>query len=353
MPHLIPSIPTMSLGHGAAGHSMPDKLKAAAEAGFKGIEVFYACLEHFSVSQEPASLSPQDKLRAAARETKRIAEELGLKIFVLQPLLNYEGIKDEKEHETRLEEAKFRFELCALLGCDMMQIPANFRLDDGISGAEEDIVRDLQELADAGLAHDPPVRFVYESMAWSTYNYTWQQGWNIVQKVDRPNFGFVLDAFHIAGFEYADPTVPGGVRPDGPARLAASLAELVKTVPASKIWYLQLVDAERLDPPLLPLGAPSPREEERGKTFSEYHVDGQQPRMSWSRNCRVFPEETEQGAYMPIAEVFEAFLKTGFEGYVSFELFNRFISHSDPSIPQDHARRGWQSWKRLQNKLKL
>lgn len=32
------AIPTMSLGHGAAGHTLHDKLHAAKDAGFRGIE---------------------------------------------------------------------------------------------------------------------------------------------------------------------------------------------------------------------------------------------------------------------------------------------------------------------------
>ncbi|GAA6003503.1 hypothetical protein JCM10207_000364 [Rhodosporidiobolus poonsookiae] len=333
MSRLIPSIPTMSLGQGAAGHLMETKLRAAAATGFKGIEVFYACLESFS--QTFPNVAPCDKLRATARVTKQLADELGLTIVVLQPLLGYNGLVDLDEHKKLLEEAIFRFELCGLLGCDMMQVPANFRLDDGITGDEEAIVRDLQELADAGLAHNPPIRFAYENMCWSTYSWRWQQAWNIVKKVDRSNFGIVLDTFQIAGYEYANQTLPGG------------------TVTLDKIFYLQLVDAKRLSLPLLPLGAPSPAPEEIGKTVSPFHVDGQQPRMSWSRHTRLFAEEQEREGYMPIAEVYKTFLDTGFEGYVSFELFTRFVNDSHPSIPQNHAERGWKSWLALQKKLDL
>ena len=127
--------------------------------------------------------------------------------------------------------------------------------------------------------------------------------------VDRPNVGVVLDAFHIAGYEYADPTLPGGVRPDGPERLTRSLAELVKEIPGDKVFYIQLVDAERLNIPLAPLGS------EKG-SLSPYYVKDQQPRMSWSRNCRLFPYETERGAYMPIEEICRAFVETGFKGWV-------------------------------------
>lgn len=139
----------------------------------------------------------------------------------------------------------------------------------------------------------------------------WQHGWNIILKVDRPNFGVLLDAFHIAGYEFVDPTLPNFTRPDGPARLEASLAELVRTIPASKIFFVQLADAEKLDKPFVHVGT---RVADKSK-ISEYHVEGQQPHMSWSRNCRLFPYEEERGAFMPIEQVMEAFLATGFKGW--------------------------------------
>lgn len=126
MPHILPAIPTMSLGHGAFGHSMRKKLEAAASVGFKGVEVsvvyrpgalnfaqilfqlFYPCLESFSLEFQGSS---RNKLREAARQTKLICEELDLAIIVLQPILNYDGIKDPKEHNERMEEIVFRMEV--------------------------------------------------------------------------------------------------------------------------------------------------------------------------------------------------------------------------------------------------
>jgi hypothetical protein len=185
------------------------------------------------------------------------------------------------------------------------------------------------------LAIESPPRQRHQSTEWFAHSLHFCDSYS--SSLSR-TVGLVLDAFHIAGYEYADPTLASGIRPDGPARLAASLEELVKTVPVEKIFYLQLVDAELLSPPLLPLSAPSPAAEEVGKTVSPFHVDGQQPRMSWSRNarrvlssfssflfkgslshsysCRLFPGEQSRGGYMPVSQVYEAFLKTGFEGYV-------------------------------------
>ena len=93
------------------------------------------------------SESLRDRMRAAAKETGELARQNGLEVLVLQPILNYDGITDHKEHADRLDDVIFRFELCKLLGTDMMQIPANFRLDDGITGDEQRIVKDLRELA--------------------------------------------------------------------------------------------------------------------------------------------------------------------------------------------------------------
>ncbi|GAA5857021.1 hypothetical protein JCM8547_007920 [Rhodosporidiobolus lusitaniae] len=351
-PQMKLALPTMALGQGSVGHRMPDKLKAARDADVAGIEVFYPCLQAFA--EEFEGETEREKLRKAATETGRLAKELGLDMFVLQPLLNYDGIKDEQEHAKRIEDVKFRFELCKLLDCGMMQIPANFRLDDGVTGDEEKVVADLRELADLGLQENPPIRFAYEAMCWSTYNYTWKHSWDIVRKVDRPNFGLVLDAFHICGYEFANPTFPSGTRIGGYTRLQLSLNDLVSSIPASSIFYLQLADAELLSPPLIPLGAPSPKKEEIGKTVSRFHVDGQQPRMSWSRNCRLYPYEEDRGGYMPVQRAFKAFLETGVQDcYVSFELFHRELLERDTELPKRSAERAKRSWEKLKQEFSL
>ncbi|GAA6004386.1 hypothetical protein JCM10207_000698 [Rhodosporidiobolus poonsookiae] len=334
----------MTLGQGAAGHRMADKLRSAAEAGVEGIEVFYPCLEAFAKEQDGET--ERDRLRAAARETARIAKDLGLDLFVLQPFPNYDGTLDPKEHAERIEEIKFRFELCKLLNCTMLQVPANYRLDAGVTGDEEKVVADLRELADLGLQQDPPIRFAYEAMCWSTYNYTWQHSWNIAQKVDRPNFGLCVDAFHISGYVYANPTHLSGIRIGGSTRLALSMNELVATIPKDKVFYLQLADAELIDPPLSNVGAAVPSK-------SPYHVEGQQPRMSWSRNCRLFPGERERGGYLPVEHCFKAFLEAGYEGYLSLEIFHRDLLKKDPSIPSEMAQRAKQSWQRLKEQFAL
>lgn len=59
----------------------------------------------------PSSTPDQDSLRKVASETSLLAKELGLEIIVLQPILNYEGVKDKKEHSDWISEIKFRMEV--------------------------------------------------------------------------------------------------------------------------------------------------------------------------------------------------------------------------------------------------
>lgn len=124
----------------------------------------------------------------------------------------------------------------------------------------------------------------------------------MVQAVDRPNFGLVLDAFHIAGYDYADPSIPEFVRPDAKERIAKTIAEL-PSVPAEKVFFVQLCDAEKLDQPIV-----------QGQ--SPYYNPEQPSRMSWSRNCRLFPYEEDRGAFMPVEVIMKAIFATGFEGFV-------------------------------------
>ena len=143
------------------------------------------------------------------------------------------------------------------------------------------VVNDLIEVADIGSARPKPIRFAYENLCWGTHVDTWEGGWEVVRRVDRANFGLCLDTFNIAGRVWADPErADGKVEGDADAKLRDSLKALVETVDVSKVFYIQLVDAERLDAPL--------------DRDHEYYAEDQAARMSWSRNARCFMGEEEE-----------------------------------------------------------
>jgi 4-hydroxyphenylpyruvate dioxygenase len=326
----------MSLGRCYARHSLLHKLSMAAKHGLEGIELFYEDLV------DHASSSSASDLRAAAASIRVMCAQLGLEIICLQPFMHYEGLKDRQRHDERIEEMKLWMELAHILGTDIVQVPSSFLSRDQVSSDTELIVSDLRKLADMGLQQTPVIRFAYESLSWGTYVDKWELCWDIVQRVDRPNFGICLDTFNILGRIYADPAAESGRLDNAEEEVRQSIRRLVEQIGPhkEKIFFIQVVDAERLDSPLLP-----------GHPF--YNAD-QPARMSWSRNCRLFYGESDRGAYLPVKDVAHAILKEiGYDGWVSMELFNRVMERKDHGVVEELAERAAVSWKRLVGDLQL
>jgi 4-hydroxyphenylpyruvate dioxygenase len=327
----------MSLGRCYAGHSLQHKLSMAAKHGIEGVELFYEDL----VGHADGSSSPSDLLAAAA-SVHEICLSLRLEIICLQPFMHYEGLLDRTRHAERIEEMKLWMELAHVLGTDIVQLPATFLSRDETSSDTDLIVSDLREVADLGLQQTPIIRFAYESLCWSTYVDRWELCWDMVQKVDRPNFGICLDSFNILGKIYADPAAESGRIQNAEQEVRASLQRLVERIGPhkEKIFFIQIVDAERLEKPLLP-----------GHQF--YSAD-QPARMSWSRNCRLFYGESAHGAYLPVKDVLQAILKDiGYEGWISMELFNRVMNREDHGVVEELAERAAVSWEKLSRDLHL
>jgi 4-hydroxyphenylpyruvate dioxygenase len=250
--------------------------------------------------------------------------------------MHYEGLKDRARHAERIEEMKLWFQLAHALRTSNIQIPASFLPKEEITNDINVVIGDLREVADLGAHEQPPLRFAFENLCWSTYFNTWEQVYDIVEKVDRPNFGICLDTFHIAGGVYGDPTSPTGRTPNADADLRESLARMIKTIDARKIVFVQIVDGEKMREPLV-----------KGHAF---HVDGQPPRMSWSRNARLFA--FEESGYLPVMDVLRAIVEgLGYKGWLSMELFSRTMSDPAATVPREHARRAAESWKKIEKEM--
>ncbi|KAH8712046.1 3-dehydroshikimate dehydratase [Phaeosphaeriaceae sp. PMI808] len=308
------------------------KIHQAAAQDFQGIEIFYEDLEY--LAREQSGLSAADSpsstsLIQAAHTTKQLCDERKLVIIGLQPFLHYEGLRDRKAHAQRIEKLSLWFEIVKALGADIIQIPGNFLPEDEITGDLNVVVEDLRQVADLGAKQSPVVRFAYENLCWSTYFDTWEKAFDLVRRVDRENFGMCLDTFNIAGRVYADPTMPDGKSPNADLNLRRSLEEMVKVVDVKKVFYIQIVDAEKMRYPLV-----------AGHAF---HEEGQPARMSWSRNARLFAGE---GGYLPVMDVSKAIITgLGYTGWISMELFSRSMSEPGVEVPAAHARRAAAAWK--------
>jgi 4-hydroxyphenylpyruvate dioxygenase len=333
-----PAIASVSLGRPGI-HDLHNKLLQAAKHGFEGIEIFYDDLECLASSLHISILE-------AAVETRHICDSLQLSVVSLQPLLFYEGLIDRAEHKRQLKERVPLWLIIAqLLQTDLILIPSNFLGPDPVTGNPRTtgdldvIVQDLRGISDLGLQFHPPIRFAYESIAWANHINKWEACWDIVCQVDRPNFGICLDTFNIAARVFADPASVTGKTVSAESDIHNSIQRLRSTIDPRKIFFVQVVDGERLRSPLIP--------------GHELYVEGQPSRMSWSRSARLFPFEEDRGGYLPIVKIAKALFDTGFEGWVSLELFSRTLANPDPDTPEQHSKRGIRSWKKLVKTLNL
>ncbi len=323
-------IASMSLGR-AWVHQLPQKLDQAAFYGYQGVEIFYEDLEYLAKSL-PGGLTPENEL-VAARKIRQMCDDRHLEIICLQPFLHYEGQLDRAEHAKKIQKLKLWFQLAKTLRTDIIQIPSNFQTS-GITGDRGVLFADLLEVAELGLQETPVIKFGYEALCWGKYIDTWEASWDLVAAVNRPNFGLCLDTFNIAGREWADPASPDGKVANADEILRKSLAKMKRTIDVNKIFFIQVVDAERLRNPL--------------NSSHVFHVHGQPPRMSWSRNARLFP--FEKGGYLPVLDVLKALTDEdglNYKGWVSFELFSRTMADPDETVPREHARRGMESWEKV------
>jgi 4-hydroxyphenylpyruvate dioxygenase len=336
------AIASLCLGR-AWVHKLPKKLDEAKRFGYKGIELFYEDLEYFARDIDEKARDVNEKvspksLIEASKLVRRLCDDRNLEIIALQPFMHYEGLKDRQRHLERIEEMKTWIQLAKVLGTDLIEIPSTFLPKDELD--PELMVPDLQKIADMGLKEDPPIKFAYESLAWGTYVDTWEKCYDIVQKVNRKNFGVALDTYNIAARVYADPTAPSGTTPNAKSAIESSLQRMKETVDPTKIFIVQLVDGQRLQHPLV-------------KGHELYNPE-QAARQSWSRNCRLFYGEEALGAYLPIREIASVILNDlGYDGWVSAELFNVVLTHKESNIPEELARRGQMSWKKFVNDLNL
>ncbi|KAJ5168260.1 3-dehydroshikimate dehydratase [Penicillium canariense] len=319
------AIGSLSLGQHPS-HSLDHKIHVAAQHGYAGIEIVFSDLERYSQSNKLSVL-------AGAQAIKAICDERDLAILSLAPFENYEG--DRSPLVDRLQKAMRWIEVARMLHAPYLQVPAHYGTD--AVGDESVIISELRQLSSLGSAKQPLVSIAYEPMSWSTHHSTWESSLELVHAVDRPNFGLCLDTFHLITKVWADPFALSGKYPDADKILDDSVRRFVRDCPLDKIFFIQLSDGERFDPPF--------------STDHPWYVEGEAPQFTWSKHARPFPFEAHLGAYMPVAEVARAWIvEKGYTGWVSLEIFDRRM-RDKTSQPEDAATRGMDSRRKLKTEL--
>lgn len=328
-PSKIPlSLASCSIG--LPRHNLHSKIEAISQAGLQGIELsFPDLLSHANELVKYGQLKPSTGKRdgdevaeddwpalcEAAKHVKHLCDtHNGLKIIVLQPFSNFEGWpRDSDERRKVWEKAEGWVRIMESCGCDMLQVGStDTPSSKGIPSDKRQLASDLADLAD--MLAKKGLRIAYENWCWATHAPTWRDVWEIVQLAGRDNIGLCLDTFQSAGGEWGDPTTQSGriEREDLGSELALrsswleSLRELARTVPADKIYFLQISDAYHVQPPLA--DHPEPNDD-----------SGLRSRGRWSHDYRPLPYD---GGYLPIADFVRAILETGFRGWFSMEVFD-------------------------------
>jgi 4-hydroxyphenylpyruvate dioxygenase len=239
------SIATVSLSG-----ALDEKLRAIAAAGFQAVEIFENDLLSF-----PAS----------PREIGRLCRDLGLAICAFQPFRDFEGMS-EPQRARNFARAERKFDLMQQLGTDLLLVCSNVSPVSlgGIDRAAADF-RDLGERA-----RERGLRVGFEALAWGRHVNDYRDAWEIVRRADHPSIGLILDSFHALA-----PAFPLGA---------------IHSIPADKIFLVQLADAPKLELDIL----------------------------SWSRHFRSFPGQGD----LPLADFMQSVAATGYAGPLSLEIFN-------------------------------
>ncbi|WP_372841210.1 bifunctional sugar phosphate isomerase/epimerase/4-hydroxyphenylpyruvate dioxygenase family protein [Phaeovulum sp.] len=155
---------------------LAEKIRAAAEAGFEGIEIFREDIVGFDGT-------PED-IAALARNS-------GIAITSLQSLRDWEASPEDRSTWCDTQAARF-LDLAARLGAPLLVVCANTRADALADPARA--AADLARLADMAAARG--LKLGYEALVTSTHVKTYADAWEIVQRAARPNLGLVVNAIH-------------------------------------------------------------------------------------------------------------------------------------------------------------
>jgi 4-hydroxyphenylpyruvate dioxygenase len=172
----------------------------------------------------------------------------------------------EPQRARNFARAERKFDVMQELQTDLMLICSN--ISPASLGGIDRAAADFRELGERASARG--LRVGYEALAWGLHVNDYRDAWEIVRRADHASIGIILDSFHA---------------------LAPSLPTMaIQSIPADKIFLVQLADAPKLGLDVL----------------------------SWSRHFRCFPGQGD----LSVTGFMEAVLATGYSGPLSLEIFN-------------------------------
>lgn len=234
------------------GGKLTEKLKAMKEAGFGATEIW------------PRDFYEHNEGPDIALD---MLDSLGMGVSCYQNLRNFEGMP-ERLRQRKSNIATQLFDQMRLMRCETLVLCSNIAPDSSSDTGR--IADDLRMLGD--LAAPYGVRVAWEPICWGRWIKDYRDAWNIVQKVNHPQIGLVLDSFHV---------------------LALNLpVEPIADIDPKKIFLVEVADMP-------------------GGTLDFLEV---------SRSFRLFPGE----GVTPIPSFMKQVRKSGYSGCYSVEVFNTY-----------------------------
>lgn len=212
----------------------------------------------------------------------RMVRDHGLEITLFQPFRDFEGMPEPLRSRT-FDRAERKFDIMQQLGTDLVLVCSN--VSPASLGGIDRAASDFHELGERAARRG--LRVGYEALAWGRHINDHRDAWEIVRRADHPNIGLILDSFHTLS-----------------RRIDVNS---IRSIPKDKIFIVQMADAPLIEMDLL----------------------------YWSRHFRNMPGEGD----LPVTAFTEAVAATGYDGYLSLEIFNdQFRGGSPRTIAADGHR---------------
>ncbi|MDO3434981.1 TIM barrel protein [Rhizobium sp. CBN3] len=216
------------------------------------------------------------------KEVGRIVRDLGMEITLFQPFRDFEGMPEPLRSRT-FDRAERKFDLMQEMGTDLVLVCSN--VSPASLGGLDRAAADFHELGERAAKRG--LRVGYEALAWGRHIHDHRDAWEIVRRADHPKVGLILDSFHTLSRKID--------------------VNSIRSIPKEKIFIIQLADAPSIDMDLL----------------------------YWSRHFRNMPGEGD----LPVLDFMKAVAATGYEGYLSLEIFNDQFRGGSPSAIAVDGRR--------------
>lgn len=196
-----------SIATASISGDLNDKLKAIADAGFDGIEIFEQ--ELIAYSETPA-------------EVGQMVRDHGLRIDLFQPIRDFTGLP-EPLRANAFDRIERRFDIMSELDAELLLVSSSTH--PGSIGGIDRIAEIFSELGARAAARD--MRVGYEAVNWGRNISDYRDAWEVVRRADHQAIGLILDSFHILTKD--------------------SDTNAINTIPGDRIFHVQLSDAPKIE----------------------------------------------------------------------------------------------------------